>query len=183
MKRFWGNVISVCYSFVRFSLMKLVYKKRFEYHVVERFSPNVVIKIWNDSVLKLGKKVRVHSGSRISTVAGGVLKIGDDCRINYNCMIVCRHSIDIGNGVEFGPNVLVYDHDHDFKASGGLKKRQYKLSPVIIGDHTWVGANSVILRGTKIGKNCVISAGSVVKDDIPDNTVFIQKRQNSLLSY
>lgn len=75
-----------------------------------------------------------------------------------------------------GPNVLIYDHDHDFRKEEGLKKLKYKTAPVDIGDNVWIGANTIILRGTKIGNNCVIGAGSVIKGCYPDNSIVVQKR-------
>ena len=41
-------------------------------------------------------------------------------------------------------------------------------APVAIGDHTFIGANSVVLMGVTIGSRCVIGAGSVVTRDVPD---------------
>jgi acetyltransferase-like isoleucine patch superfamily enzyme len=87
---------------------------------------------------------------------------------------VCRKNIYIGSGTEFGTNVLIYDHDHDYRA--GLKTDKFKESPVKIGNNCWIGANSVILRGTVLGNNCVIAAGSVIRGEYPDNSVIIQKR-------
>ena len=94
-------------------------------------------------------------------------------------MLVCRQSITIGEGCEFGPGVLVYDHDHDFRV--GLEKKEYKCSDVVIGDHVWIGANTVILRGAVIGDNCVIGAGSVVRGNVPSNTILVQKRENTFV--
>jgi acetyltransferase-like isoleucine patch superfamily enzyme len=41
---------------------------------------------------------------------------------------------------------------------------------VSIGDHTFIGANSVVLMGVRIGSHCVIGAGAVVTSDIPDHS-------------
>lgn len=38
---------------------------------------------------------------------------------------------------------------------------------VIIEDEVWIGANSVVTKGTKIGKHSVIAAGSLVNKDVP----------------
>ena len=108
-------------------------------------------------------------------VENGTLTIGDNVGLNTNCIIACHGSIKIGNNVEFGPNVCVYDHDHDFRAEGGLKAKKFVIAPVVIGEGTWIGANVIILKGTKIGRNCVIGAGSVVSGDIPDNSIYTQK--------
>ena len=48
--------------------------------------------------------------------------------------------------------------------------------------YDWIGANTVILRGTHIGANSVIAAGCVVSGNIPANTILVQKRENSLIS-
>ena len=61
---------------------------------------------------------------------------------------------------------------------GGKAAKQYKCSPVVIEDNAWIGANSIILRGVHIGKNAVIAAGSVVYQDVPENTVLTQKKEN-----
>lgn len=37
-----------------------------------------------------------------------------------------------------------------------------------IGDNVWIGGNTVICPGVRIGSNTVIGAGSVVTKDIPD---------------
>ena len=173
----FGNIISVAFSFGKLNLMKLFYGKRLKFRMVERLSPNVVLDIDQTSKCRLGNKVRIHSGSKLTAAKGGEVILGDNVRINNNCRIACREKIMIGDGVEFGPGVLVYDHDHDFRAEGGIKAGKYKKSPVIIGKNTWIGANSIILRGTTIGENCVIGAGSIVKGNYEDNSLIVQKRE------
>lgn len=82
-----------------------------------------------------------------------------------------------------GPNVLIYDHDHDYKAEGGVFSLKYKTSPVTIGNNVWIGANCVILRGTSIGDNCVIGGGCVLKGEYPSNSVIVQKRSTEVINY
>lgn len=129
------------------------------------------------SKVEIGYHVTTMQNSRI-LVRGGELSIGNNVGINSNCVIACHDTIKIGANVGIGPNVCIYDHDHDFRAEGGKKSKKYKTAPVIIEENVWIGANSVILRGTHIGKNSVIAAGSVVKGKIPENTVVLQKRDN-----
>lgn len=97
---------------------------------------------------------------------GGTIVISDKCFINRNCT-VCSHSfIVIGEGTTIGPNVCIYDHDHDVKIRGN-----YICSDVIIGSRVWIGANSTILKGVKIGDNSIVAAGSVVTNDVLPNTI------------
>ena len=175
-----GNVISVAFSFAKLTVMKIFYWRRLKFYIIERLSPNVVIDIRGKSSIALGKKVRAHSGTRFTVAAGGKLAIGDNVRINNNCRFACRYNIEIGEGAEFGPGVLVYDHDHDFRAEGGLKDNKFTTDSVKIGKNVWVGANTIILKGSKIGDNSVIAAGSIVTHDVPANSVFVQKRTSEI---
>ena len=45
------------------------------------------------------------------------------------------------------------------------------IDDVIIGSNSFIGANCVILPGVKIGKKSIVSAGSVVHANVPDDTV------------
>lgn len=171
-----GNIISVAYSAVRFTLLRLISGGRIKTAFIERVSPNVVVDIDSKSRLSMGDKVRIHSGSRITASKGGVIEIGDNVRINNNCRIACRDHITIEDGVEFGPGVLIYDHDHKFGAETGVVGNEYKTAPVKIGKNTWIGANTIILRGTEIGDNCVVGAGSVIKGKYPNSSMILQKR-------
>lgn len=170
-------------SFLKFSLIKVFHIKTFKFSPYSLFSPFTSVEIAKKGKLSLGKKIQVRSGSKIAIRKNGVVCIGDNSFLNYRCMVICHEKIIIGNGVQFGPNVLVYDHDHDFRAADGLKALKYNTSPVKIGNNVWVGANSVILRGTVIGDNCVIGAGTVVKGNYPDNSVIIQDKKTKIISY
>lgn len=132
--------------------------------------------------IDLGYHVCALKNCRFSA-HGGVLKIGDNVGFNTNCIVACHKKIVIQDGVEFGPNVCIYDHDHDFRCAGGIKSGKFTCDEVYIGKNTWIGANVVILKGTHIGENCVIGAGCVVFGDVSDNTVVLQNRDTIKKSY
>ena len=131
-------------------------------------------------MITLGKSVRAHSGVKLRAVGKGKILIDDNAKMNYGCMVTARELIHIGEGVEFGPNVLLYDHDHDYKATGGLKANKYTSAPIEIGNNSWIGANSIILKGTKIGANCVVGAGCIISGEFPENTLIVQKRETTI---
>jgi acetyltransferase-like isoleucine patch superfamily enzyme len=176
MTRQLNNILSVIFSLGKFLLIKLIHFKRFHFYPIQRFSPRTQIFFIGNGEIFLGKKVRAHTGVRIRAINNGVIDIGQNVSLNYGCMIVAMGSIKISQGVEFGPNVLVYDHDHDFRVTGGIKAGKYKISNVEIGKNCWIGANSIILKGTKLGENCVVGAGTVVKGDFPSNSLIINKQ-------
>lgn len=182
MRRQFNNLVSVTYSALRIGINKILNGSNFRSGLVERISPNVVLEFNKGSKVTLGKKIRVHSGSKIKVRSGAELNIGDNVKINYYCIIACQDKINIGEGTEFGPSVYLYDHDHDYKEGLNVDscKEHFKTSPIIIGKNCWIGANSVILRGTQIGDNCVIGAGSVIKGIFPAGSVMVQKRTTEI---
>lgn len=177
------NIISILYSLVRFSVIKILRPREFVFFHIERFSPNTMINIWKGGKLKLGRKVRAHTGTRLSVTPNGIMEIGDNTTFNYNCILVARKRIIIGNDVAFGPNVVVYDHDHDFRSSSMMNGSAFKEQEIIIGNNVRIGANVVILRGARIGDNSVIAAGSVIRGEIPANSVAFNKKEVTITPY
>lgn len=180
MKRFINNILSIIYSLIKFSIIKVFHWKTFKYNAIERFSPDTDIYFLGNGTLKLGKFVRAHSGVRLRVCDNAVLKIDDNVSFNYGCMVTAKKYIHIGEGVQFGPNVLIFDNDHNFRATGGLKANKFKCADITIGANTWIGANTVILKGTSIGENCVVGASCVVNGKYPDNTLIYQKRETTI---
>lgn len=119
----------------------------------------------------------MRSGAKLRVRKTGSVFIGKNFSMSNNCVITSWESIEIGENVQFGPGVLVYDQDHDYAVVGGLKAEKYKTSPIKIGNGVWIGANSIILRGTKIGDNSVVAAGSVIKGVYGSNLVIYNKRE------
>ena len=179
MRRLFNNVVSVLYTMIRMFILKLIRGGDLQVAPVERFSPNVVFEMNKGAKVTLEKGVRVHSGTKIKIRKNAKLFMGADAKINYNCIIACHDSVSIGEGTEFGPSVYVYDHDHDYRA--GLKENKFLSAPVEIGKNCWIGANTVILRGTKLGDDCVVGAGCVIKGEYPAGSVIVQKRQTDVL--
>lgn len=44
---------------------------------------------------------------------------------------------------------------------------------IIIEEDSWIGAGCILLPGVKIGRGCVVGAGSVVTKDVPDYAVVV----------
>lgn len=74
--------------------------------------------------------------------------------------------ISIGkNCVLTGCTVLVHD------ASSKLTKGKTTFDKVTIEDNCFIGWQSIILKGIKIGKGSIVGAGSVVTKDVPRGSV------------
>lgn len=143
-------------------------------------SPFAELSIRRGGKVRIGEYFRARGGCRIRCWKTGELTVGNNVSINHGCVIQCRTQIHIGDNVQFSPNVLIYDHDHDYKIDGGVKSMKYIERSVSIGNNVWIGADTVILRGVTIGDNAVIAAGSIVKGNVPANCLFFNKRNDEI---
>ena len=112
---------------------------------------------------------------------GGTIRLGKNVFINDNVSINSQEKIYIGDNVIIGQGVMMFDHDHDYKSFNF--RSEFKKAPITIGTGCWIGAGAIILKGSNIGNNCVIAAGTIVNRDIPDNTMFINKINPEMISY
>lgn len=163
---------------------KIVYFKYFKRYknkkniVIERQTRiyrnnSLELDLANDAIVKIGKGLSIRKNVSIRCRSASVLMIGENVYFNNNCIITCRKKISIGNNTIFGPNVCIFDHDHNYKSLD--KNNEFISKEIEIGDNVWVGANVCILKGSKIGNNSVIAAGAIVNSSIPDNTVYYSR--------
>ena len=99
------------------------------------------------------------------------MKIGKNCSINSNNFSTEPYLIELGDHVAIAGGTSFVTHDG---AAWILREEIAEIDvfgEIKIGDNTFVGSNSLILPGTRIGSNCVIGAGSVVRGIIPDDSV------------
>lgn len=85
--------------------------------------------------------------------------------INVNCVFLDAAKITIGNYVMFGPGVQLYTSTHPLEAE--LRQKKSVAKPIVIGDHSWLGGNCIVLPGIQIGAHAVVAAGAVVTRDVP----------------
>jgi len=93
------------------------------------------------------------------------IEIGDGCGLN-GVAIVAVESITIGKNVRVETNATILDYDgHDEDWRSGPAR------PIVIEDDVWLGMNTMVLKGVRIGKGSLIAAGSVVTRSIPPGVV------------
>ncbi len=101
-----------------------------------------------------------------------ILTIGDNVSIGQNCTLSCADNVTIGNDVVISFGCLITDNEHsDLPVNTHLFSKEIEVLPTKIGNFTYVGCYSIILKGVKIGINCIIGANSLVKTDVPDFTM------------
>lgn len=99
------------------------------------------------------------------------LRIGRNTAVNEFCNIrASGGEISIGNDCLIAQFVSIIASNHGTSPAMPMRLQPWDRAKhsVTIGDDVWIGANAVILPGANIGRGCVIGAGAVVNDDIPD---------------
>lgn len=109
---------------------------------------------------EIGNNVSVGSGTDIEhhTV------IEDNVRLHSNVFLPEFSLLKKDSWI--GPNVVFTNAR--YPKSKNVKNN---LKGPVIGESTKIGANSTLLPGIDIGKNCLIGAGSVITKDIADNSL------------
>ena len=165
--------IKLLFSKIKCSYIKLFKCRNFKTNGIQIFNFNARFIFGKKSNVQFGD--RIINDGRVTMIVDNeaTLKIGDNVYFNEDFMVSVKSSVTIGSGSQFGPNVKIFDNNHNFNSTDGVLYT-HNSAPIVIGEHCWIGTNCVILRGTHIGNNCVIAAGCIVKGDIPDGSIVSQ---------
>lgn len=102
--------------------------------------------------------------------------IGKNCHLSPYVLIdlLYPHLVKIGDNVTVGSNTLIFAHSNP-TTNVFLKNNSYprKVEPVNIKSGAILFPGCIITAGVTIGENSLVSAGSVVFEDIPDYCVVV----------
>jgi acetyltransferase-like isoleucine patch superfamily enzyme len=112
------------------------------------------------------------AGLRVRIQVPGNITVGTNVGFNYGVWIAANKHKDggifFGNNVLVGPYTIIHSGNHRFKdASLPIFKQGFEYNIITIEDDVWIAAHCTILSGVKLGKGCVVAAGSVVTKDVP----------------
>ena len=111
----------------------------------------------------IGKKNNISNLAII--VYPAALKMGDfntvDDYVYFNATTI------IGDRCQLSSFVKIISGGHNIRS----RRFEYQLRPITIGNSTFVGANTTIMGGVRIGSFAAIGANSFVLHDIRDNTI------------
>lgn len=141
------------------------------------------IDIRNGAKCILGKNVTLRSDEKgyhtamsfptriFADTSHAKIEIGDNCRLN-GVSVHAKLDIRIGANCVIATGVHIIDSDgHVVNSANRTNWDQDIPKSIFIGDNVWIGLNAIILKGTTIGDNSIVSAGSVVKGFFPANVI------------
>ncbi len=103
---------------------------------------------------------------------GKYVHFGYHVYANFNLTLVDDTHIYIGDNTLMGPNVTLVTAGHPILPELRLRGLQYNM-PIRIGKNCWLGAGVTVLPGVTIGDHTVVGAGSLVTRDLPANVVAV----------
>jgi acetyltransferase-like isoleucine patch superfamily enzyme len=82
-------------------------------------------------------------------------------------------TVDIGDYVFFGHDVLLLTGTHDFRVTGPRRQATAKTLDrgIVIEAGAWIASRAVVIGPCRIGRNAVVGAGCVVDFDVPADSV------------
>jgi len=108
--------------------------------------------------LKISSLVNIYNPQNVS--------VGDNVYIGYSTYLGGGEII-LEDEVIIGTFCSIVAGNHTMK-NDSFRFGDYDYGQIIIGKGTWIGSHCVITNNVKIGKGCLIAAGSVVTGDVED---------------
>ncbi len=137
--------------------------------------PFMVYGFFNKLDGRFYKKTRIASTCILENK--NKMDIKDNVWIGHYCLIDGIGGVVIQEGVHVASHACIYTHSSqdairilgkNYIEIEASERPGYKIDAVEIGEYTFIGTSAVILAGTKIGKGCIIGAGSVLSGYFPD---------------
>lgn len=169
----WGTTLTRCLCFLK----GIQIGKNSKFYGKPRIhrNPHCIISIGNNCTFRSDLTNNIGYKNKCILLAreeNSVIEIGDNSSFN-GATVSSVEKVIIGKNVMIGYNALIIDSDgHPIDPELRVKHLAKGLSkPIYIMDNVWIGANTTILKGVKIGENSVIGANSYITSNIPPNVV------------
>ena len=128
--------------------------------------------------IELGSNIRVSGLINIAASSKGTptLVIGDGVFIGHGTSFAIAERISVGKFASIAGGCYIADteghsHYNPQKPIWEVPAGEGDVSPVTIEDGVQISRNVMILKGVTIGARSVIGAGSVVRSDIPPDSI------------
>ena len=172
--------------FVIFNLF-LFKKKGVFYGDKLRIRGPVKLDIHNDAEMYIGEHFSLTSSLMLNPLGrnlksmfridkGAKITIGNN--VGMSCVTLwAKKRITIGDNVKLGSGVMLMDsdmHSIDYmqRRKSNTDAINAKSKEIVIDNDAFIGTNSIITKGVKIGKRAIVAAGSVVVNSIPDDEIW-----------
>ena len=125
----------------------------------------------------LGEGCSIHSGVAFWThdygSGHGTIVLGRRVTCLRGVTFNSYERIEVGDDTAFGDGCYVQDNDHGTEPGIPVMQQDTHGSPIVIGQDVWFGARSIVLKGVTVGDHTIVGAGSVVVKSLPADSVAV----------
>lgn len=114
------------------------------------------ISLFNPEIVTVGRYTYGSLDVRSWGSIGEKLLIGDFCSISSGVIFILGGNHKYTSLTTFPVGVKFLHKEVEAQTKG----------PIIIEDDVWLGTNSIILSGVRVGQGAIIAAGSIVTKDV-----------------
>jgi len=125
--------------------------------------------------IKLGNKFsygrNVFFGRNCYMAPPVYVRLGNDVAVGSNFHL--ETNLEVGNEVLFSSHVSIIGNDHriDDKEHSVFWAGRLPPSTVVIEGDNLIGHGTIIIGNVRIGRGCIVGAGSIVTKDLPSNMI------------
>lgn len=125
------------------------------------------------SNVRLGRRCRIQGVPRYGSQAFDPhIIIGSHVAVEQDLYLTCASRISIGDHTAIAAFVTITDIDHQYADPAlPIEAQPITVEEVSIGPDCKIYNGAVILKGTRIGRHCVVAANAVVRGEFPDYCV------------
>lgn len=123
--------------------------------------------------VRLGTKSTIYKGASIYLGRQGVFVMGDRSHLApYAYLLIENNGLYLGDHVAVGPYCGFFCHSNAFSDPGTPFCDSYLDGDIVLGSNIFIGAQCIILPGTRIADNVIIGANSVVKGTLSSGCIY-----------
>ncbi|MCE1166124.1 MAG: acyltransferase [Bacteroidetes bacterium] len=161
IRKFIQNAISEL-NVLKFSFRKTIFGFEYANLMIRSIDKKSLTKILTAYGANLGKGCDIETGLTFHNCTDYVnFSVGDNAHVGKNCFFDLAGKINIGKNAVVSMNSIFLTHINIHRSE--LEKiYPPKVIEISIGDDTYIGAGSIVLMGVKLGKSCMVAAGSTV---------------------
>jgi acetyltransferase-like isoleucine patch superfamily enzyme len=119
------------------------------------------------------KEASVANAIIIARLRARGVRIGEGCVIHAESFSTEPYLVTLGDRVAISGGTKFITHDGSIWLMRHERPEVQTFGTITVGSDTFIGENCIILRNSSIGSGCIIGAGSVVRGQIPDNSLVI----------
>jgi len=140
------------------------------------------VRLGDDNELRIGRRTVIQSWCRFQ-LHGGTIAIGADTHVRDLVQLKTKSALTVGDRVVLSRDVIVHatagvaigddcgigertsliDSDHELDGRGGaFMQAPLHAEAIVVGKGVAVGANCVILRGSRLADGAALAAGAVL---------------------